>query len=448
MRHRHAPIASLLAAFTSVAAAQAPAPHVVLVMADDQGWGDAGYLGHPHLRTPHLDRLAAEGVRFERFYAAAPVCSPTRGSVLTGRHPTRLGIPGANSGHLPEEESCLAEVLAARGYATGFFGKWHLGTLTRDVVDSNRGGRAEHQAQFSPPARHGFQSVFATEAKVPTYDPMVHPNTGKPYGTRYWNEQGQVVTENLAGDDSRVIMDRVLPFIDASLEAEKPFFTVVWFHAPHLPVGASIEDQQRYADHPEFLRRYWGTLTALDSQLGRLRAHLEERGVARDTLLVYCADNGPEGKTEGARGGSTGGLRGRKRDLLEGGVRVPGLLSWPAAFEEPRSVTAPAVTSDLYPTVLAAVGHELPDDHRPLDGIDLLPLIRGERETRGSAIGFRAGKKVAWTTDRWKLVGTRQGPVELFDLQADPAEANDLSEEHPEIRRRLAEELEAWLRGL
>ena len=153
-----------------------PPPTIVLVMTDDQGFGDVG-LRDPEVRTPHLDALFRDGVEFTRFYAAAPVCSPTRASVLTARHPARLAIDGANDGHLGDDEPNLARALAARGFRTGFFGKWHLGTLTREIQDSNRGGRPKHEAHYAPPWDRGFSVSFATEAKVPTFDPMWRPGT-------------------------------------------------------------------------------------------------------------------------------------------------------------------------------------------------------------------------------------------------------------------------------
>ena len=182
-------------------------PNVILVMTDDQGWGDTGYNGHPTLKTPHLDRMAGQGLRFDRFYSGAPVCSPTRGSCLTGRHPYRYGITFANAGHLKKEEITLAEALKVLGYTTGHFGKWHLGTLTTQVRESNRGGPGSERI-YSPPWENGFDTCFSTEAKVPTWDPMKAPGAGRPYGTHYWTGPGKRETENLDGDDSRVIMDR------------------------------------------------------------------------------------------------------------------------------------------------------------------------------------------------------------------------------------------------
>src|SRR5680860_108045 len=196
-------------------------PNIILIMADDQGWGDAGYNGHPHLKTPHLDDMVANGVEFTRFYAASAVCSPTRGSVITGRHPLRYGICYANCGHLPAEEITLAEMVKEKGYATGHFGKWHLGTLTNTEMDANRGGQPDEEQHYSPPWENGFDVCFSTESKVPTWDPMVTPpfaaggvsksqTQGEYFGTAYWTGPGEKAIENLEGDDSRVIMDRVI----------------------------------------------------------------------------------------------------------------------------------------------------------------------------------------------------------------------------------------------
>ena len=238
--------------------AETSRPNIILIMADDLGWGDVGYNEAAHPVTPNLDDLARDGIVFDRFYSASPVCSPTRGSVLTGRHPYRYGVFYANVGHLPREEVTIAELLQEDGYRTGFFGKWHLGTLTRDRLDANRGGREEFAGDFSPPAWHGFERVFATESKTPTYDPMLKPESryqptwwdpvaeGEPvaeYGTRYWNESGETVVDNMRGDDTRIIMDRAIEFVTESGASGEPFLAIVWAHSPHLPVVSAFEDQ-------------------------------------------------------------------------------------------------------------------------------------------------------------------------------------------------------------
>lgn len=445
-------------------------PNIVLVMADDLGWGDVGFNGGEIIQTPHLDGMAKAGLRFERFYAAAPVCSPTRGSAITGRHPYRYGVFFANTGHIKSKELTLAELLKEHGYATGHFGKWHLGTLTKTEQDANRGGpkNVEH---YSPPWDNGFDECFSTESKVPTWDPLLRPKTEKgkhwwdpvvdaadagPYGTAYWSN-GKRVTEELRGDDSRIVMDRAIPFIRDAVSRQKPFFTIVWFHAPHLPVVAGPEYTKLYAEHDKFKQHYYGCITALDEQVGRLRAELRELNVSNDTLLLFCSDNGPEGNEKAP--GSSGGLRGRKRSLFEGGVRVPGLAEWPAKIQACTTTNVPAVTSDYLPTILAAIGAE-PADKRPLDGVNLMPLFAGKMKARPRPIAFESGGQLTLVDNRYKVVrelkgGKREKPTEklskldpesfmLFDLPADRSEKNDISQEHPDVVREMVATLDTW----
>ena len=432
-------------------------PNVILCMADDQGWGDVGYNGHPYLQTPHLDAMSESGLRFDRFYSGAPVCSPTRGSALTGRHPYRYGIPTANAGHIREQEVTLAEMLQAEGYATGHFGKWHLGTLTNETEDGRRGGRQpEHHA---PPWEHGFDAAFSAEVQMPTWDPMVD----QAFASKYWTGPETFARENLAGDDSRVIMDRALPFIRQAAAEGTPFFAVIWFHAPHSPVLAGPRHRALYPDFSEGEQHYYGCITALDEQVGRLRAELRDLGVADDTMLWYCSDNGPEGMTPQTRNnrGSSGGLRGRKRSLFEGGIRVPGILEWPARIQGGRTTGIPASTSDFFPTVEAVLGRAPSADGRPLDGIDLLPLIDGMMERRGKRIGFQTpgasersiqsrhgSPDHALIGDRYKLLSfldaERDGSDMLFDLAADPGERHNLVGELPELAAEMKRELADW----
>ena len=440
-------------------------PNVVLVMADDQGWGDVGFNGSKTAQTPHLDEMARQGLQFERFYAAAPVCSPTRGSMLTGRHPYRYGIFYANVGHLPDEEWTLAELLKREGYRTGLFGKWHLGTLTKVVREANRGG-PRGRAHYAPPWEHGFDETFASESKMPTYDPLLKPKearrtwwepvaegTGAAYETYYWKGQGQVATENLRGDDSRVIMDRALPFIEQSAESDRPFLAVIWFHAPHLPVVADSEHTRLFPGRDPYTRHYYGSISALDEQVGRLRGKLRELGVAENTLLWFTSDNGPEHWPDNAPG-SSGPFRGTKRSLHEGGIRVPTVMEWPGRIEGGATTNVPAVTSDVLPTVLDALALSPPRD-RPLDGISLLPLMDGEMDRRPQPIAFASRGQLALSDNRYKLIHVPEeeasGPFakenpsfELYDLKADPAEENNLAQEKPQIVRRMKARLQRW----
>jgi arylsulfatase A-like enzyme len=451
------------------APAGAEPPNIILMMADDLGWGDVAYNGHERLLTPHLDQMAREGIRFNRFYAAAPVCSPTRGSCLTGRHPYRYGVLFANTGHLPPEEPNLAEFLKSKGYATGHFGKWHLGTLTKDVVDANRGGRKKNDAHYAPPWERFFDVTFSTESKVPTFDPMIKPkeagrkywNAVAPdeetvnYNTRYWTGPGEFETENLEGDDSRIIMDRVIPFVRENAKREKPFFAVVWFHAPHWPVVADETHREPYKDLDDFHQNHFGCITALDEQVGRLRSELRTLDVSDNTLLCFCSDNGPEGSVKTGCG-SAGPLRGRKRDLYEGGIRVPGLLVWPARFPDPKVIDVPCCTSDYFPTIKAiletepTVGGTSPVvQKKPFDGINLLPVLEGTQTERGSAIGFRSRKQIAWIGDRHKLYSGDNGKTwHLYDLDRDAAEQHDLAASQPDRVNILKSSVRNWLDSL
>ena len=421
-------------------------PNVILCMADDMGYGDPAYNGHPIIKTPALDEMARTGVRFDRFYSGAPVCSPTRGSCLTGRHPYRYGIFFANVGCLPKEEVTLAEVLGSMGYATGHFGKWHLGTLTKTVKDSNRGG-PKGVKHYSPPWDNGFDTCFATEAKVPTYNPMKQPGTDKPYGTYYWSGPEKRVTDNLDGDDSRVIMDRVVPFLRQAVDDDKPFFAVVWFHAPHLPCVAGPEHRKLYADKSEKAQHYLGCISAMDEQIARLRKELRTLGVADNTMLWFCSDNGPEGRTKTPDNGSAGPLRGRKRSLYEGGIRVPGLLAWPARIKGPVRVSAPCGTEDYFPTVLAALGYELKPGQTilPKDGLNILPMIEGKQAERPAAMGRQSAGQIALIDNRYKLMRPRgKSEWELYDLQADVGEAKDIAGDHPDVVAKMSKAVLEW----
>ena len=451
-------------------------PNIVIVMADDLGWGDVGYNGNPFRVTPHLDALAAEGIIFDRFYAAAPVCSPTRGSLLTGRHPYRYGIFGANVGSLPESETTLAEILKGEGYATGFFGKWHLGTLSKDTLDSNRGGRSEHIGEYSPPWIHGFDTVFATEAKVPTFDPALKPTNRyqptwwspvkpaeesfEPYGTAYWNEDGDQVTTNLEGDDTRVLMDRVLQFIRESAKNNRPFLAVIWTHTPHLPVVASPSDASAVDSKDPYTQHYYGSILALDRQIGRLIGALGAEGLTENTLIFFTSDNGPEHDSKNPPG-STGGLRGAKRSLYEGGIRVPAFVAWPTKLNGGHRLNSPAVTSDLLPTILEVVKQSPHADHPALDGVSLWPTITGATsEARKHPIAFEYENQLALIGARYKLIASlpaarltsnRLSPLvalqpgfELYDLREDVFEKNDLSGSNLEQVARMQKQLEEW----
>lgn len=441
-------------------------PNVILCMADDLGWGDTGYNGHPHLKTPHLDQMSREGVTFSRFYSAAAMCSPTRGSCYTGRNPYRFGITFAMKGRLESSEIPITSVVKKMGYTTGHFGKWHLGTLSKKAGDQKRWGAFAKQPvrYYCPPWERDVDCCFVTESKVPTWNPLLDPGPikigqtkkndspsdtlGKPYGNEYFVGPDQTVSENTDGDDSRVIMDRVIPFIRDAADKDQPFLAVVWFHTPHSPVVGGPDDRHPYAEHPIDTQHYYACVSAMDAQVGRMRAELAKLGIQDNTMLWFCSDNGPARQGSPRHVGSNGGLKGFKLSVDEGGIRVPGLLVWPDQIKSPRTITSPCVTSDYFPTVLSALNVPLPSD-RVYDGIDLMPLIQEQTQTRDSPIGFlnKEGKEAVWMEDRYKLV-SKGDQFRLYDIPNDPAEESDLAATMPVTAERMRTALNEWQSGV
>ena len=430
-------------------------------MTDDQGWGDTGYNGHPHLKTPHLDQMQNEGVTFTRFYSGAAMCSPTRGSCYTGRNPYRFGITFAMKGMLEPTEIPITSILKKQGYTTGHFGKWHLGTLSKKKGDQKRWGTFAKQPEryYCPPWVRDVDVSFVTESKVPTWDPLIDPgpikkqnssdaNPGKAYGNDYFTGPGTTVTENTKGDDSRVIMDRALPFIQNSTERKSPFFAAIWFHTPHSPVVGGPKYRKMYHDQPEHAQHYYACLTAMDEQIGRLRAKLKSLGISDNTMIFFCSDNGPARQGSPRHIGTPKNLKGYKLSLNEGGIRVPGLMIWPAKIKEPRTVTAPCFTSDYFPTILAALEIPLPSD-RAYDGVDILPFAIGKQIKRKKPLGFlnKDGKEAAWIENRYKLISRKKGN-ELYDLINDPGEKINLIEKAPKIAKRMEGQLLNWRTGV
>ncbi len=460
-------------------------PNIVVVVADDLGWGDVPARA-PRLDAPNMVQLARDGMTLNRFYAAAPVCSPTRMSLLTGRHPFRTGTFFANSGPLPPGETTIAELVKLRGYRTGFFGKWHVGRVSTDAGDAKGNFAA---SDYAPPWRNGFDTAFATTSRVPSYDPMVRPlktppedywlplrpgEPRRPFGTGYWTADGARAEGALDGDDSRLIVEHALDFVRGAVAQRRPFLTYIWFHAPHLPLVATAEDRRPFADLDPFTQAHHGAIRALDRQIGVLRAELDRLGVSRNTLLIFTSDNGPERLSPGAPG-SAGGLRGVKRSLYEGGIRVPAFAVWPGRIIAGSHSEVPMVSSDLPPTIARLVGAKLPRD-RAMDGRDLSPLWQGRAEPGLTTrpIAFESTRQLALIEGRWKLVSmprasadqwpegvtepefpnswASEEPVstlssrsyELYDLVADPSERNDLAVQNRDRVAQMIRTLTAW----
>ncbi len=437
-------------------------PNIVIVMTDDQGWGDTGYYGHPNLQTPELDEMAASAMRFDRFYSVGPVCSPTRATQLTGRHYERQNIPTANSGRLLNREITLAELAQTQGYRTGHFGKWHLGALTRDMEDSRRGTNGGNHEVYSAPWHNGFDTAFSTEARVPTYWDDSGPNSYNSFGTRYWTGPGEFVDTTssppeIRGDDSQVVMDRAIDFINDSTFNDQPFLAVTWLHTPHAPVNLDPNYQDEYAGFTGQELNYYTSISAMDAQVGRLRDELRTLGIEKDTILIFTSDNGPEngnagagselstiGDPDGAGGEDPIDLRERKRSVYEGGIRVPGIVEWPTKISTAVS-DVPVSSGDILPTMLDIWNIEMPDS-RPLDGESFLPILTADASSRSQTIKTAFGNDQMIMDNRYKLVDVGGG-WELYDIVADPEESNDIYDLNNATRTigdALAGEYQQW----
>lgn len=423
-------------------------PNIIFILADDLGWGDVGFNGNKIIATPHMDALASDGLIFDRFYSSSAVSSPTRFSVLTGRNPYRSGVFGANQGLLREEEYTISELLKNVGYKTGHFGKWHLGSLTDKEKDSNNGNVGATEL-FNPPSRHHFDESFVSEAKVPTYDPMFKPTNSNnifwdhlekgeervPFGTSYWHHDGTKATKNLDGDDSRIIMDRVLPFIDDAKNTGNPFLSLIWFHAPHTPCVAGPEYAKMYSDFTKKERNYYGCITAMDEQIGRLVKHLKENDLYDNTLIFFCSDNG----YAPIMMGSSGGLRAQKFSLYEGGIRVPAFAVWPKTIKADSHTKAPAFVSDYLPTIADIISKKA--SPYALDGESIYRVLKGQEVKRKPMI-FLYKDQMAVIDCDYKLYYSTQKGYELYNLANDRAEQKSILENEPEIAEKLKKVLE------
>jgi arylsulfatase A-like enzyme len=419
-----AAIALVALAHASHAQSEAPAakPNIIFVMADDMGWGQTSYRGHPILKTPNLDAMAANGLRFERFYAGCPVCSPTRASVLTARSPNRAGV--LTHGYaLRLQEKTIAQALKKEGYVTGHFGKWHL--------DGYKGPGAPVLADDPrSPGAFGFDEWLSATNFI-DMDPYLG-RMGKP--------------EKFEGDSSEIIVAEALKFIERQHAAQKPIFTVIWYGTPHAPFRAADSDKSPFGSLDAASADHHGELVAMDRSLGALRQKLRDLGMERNTLLIFCSDNGglPEVKPS-----STGGLRGFKGQVYEGGIRVPAIIEWPSTIK-PRITSYPACTMDLFPTVAEILGLPSESFIQPIDGTSLKPLFDKEIGPRQKPIPFRFEAKAAYIDNDHKILTNNigKGEFELYDLKADPLETHDLSAEQPELFAKMKKDLLSWNDGV
>ncbi len=406
-----------------------PQPNFVLILADDLGYGDPSCYGGK-ISTPAIDRLARQGVRFTDFHSSGNVCSPTRAGLVTGRYQQRAGIPDVINADpklpvhhtgLSTEEITFAELLSNAGYATAIIGKWHLG----------------YSKQFNP-LHHGFDRFHGFVSGNIDY----HSHYDRMEVFDWWN--GLELSDE-AGYSTHLITDHAVDFIKQSATATQPFCLFVAHEAVHAPWQGPNDPIQRgpnkvprteqLSDSDEKRdRAFREMLVELDRSVARILQTLDEQGIARNTMVCFCSDNGPAG-------GSAGGLRGRKGSNWEGGHRVPAVIRWPGMTTPNSTNSELCITLDLMPTMLAAANVRLPVGHL-FDGTNLVPVLDEGRSLKGRKL-FWNGK--AMRHGDWKLITPKhETQPRLYDLSTDLSESNDLSKTEPRRVERMLAEIAAW----
>jgi arylsulfatase A len=444
---------------TAWAGKEKPArPNVLIILCDDLGYGDLGCYGHPMIRTPNLDKLASQGVRFTQCYAAAPLCSPSRAGLMTGRTPSRSGvyswISQDNPMHLPASELTLATLLKRVGYRTAHVGKWHLNGMF-------------NSKQQPQPGDHGFDHWFSTQNNAgPSHqDPKNFVRNGKPVG-------------RMEGFSCQLVADEGIRWLKTGRDSPDPFFLYVCFHEPHEPVASPPKLVASYPKaENEDQAQYFANVTNIDIAVGRLLDALEELKQADNTIVFFTSDNGPEtlNRYPNARRchGAVGPLRGRKLWLYEGGIRVPGILRWPGKTRPGHTNDEPLWSVDFLPTLCRVTGAKVPAD-RVIDGSDFLPALEGKKIERKTPLFwhyFRAlgEPRVAMRQGDWVILahctplpkgaggslmsGDMQAikaakltTFELYNLKDDLSQTRDLAKQEPERVRQMSERLRTLYR--
>jgi len=397
-------------------------PNIILIMTDDQGWGQASYYDHPILETPNLDAMAENGLRFDRFYAAAPVCSPTRASILTGRTNDRTGV--MDHGYaLRKQEKTIAVALQKVGYATGHFGKWHLNGLRGPGVPVLKD-------DSHSPGKFGFDH-WLTVTNFFDIDPLM-------------SENGSFI--DLKGNSSEIIVKKALEFIKEKTIQNLPFFVVIWDGSPHDPFLASEMDRDNFKDLDNQSQHHYGEIVAFDRSLGVLRKNLKDLSLEKNTILWYCSDNGG---LKDISPPSVGGLRGYKTTIWEGGLRVPAIIEWPKMIK-PKVTNYPASTMDIFPTIANILNLPDTDLLKPVDGITLKPIFKNDLSKRDKRIPFRYKDQGALIDNNFKLVviSIDKEKFELYDLDKDPSESIDLSHQYPLIFNQMKTDFLKWNKSI
>lgn len=410
-------------------------PNIILIMADDLGYGDLSCFGSEEIATPNVDALAERGVTFTDFHSNGAVCSPTRAALLTGRYQQRSGIEGViyakgatrQEGLDPKNAYSLAHSFREAGYATAVYGKWHLG----------------YRTDFNP-VHHGFDQFRGYVSGNVDYQSHVDGS-----GVADWWDNLDLAPED--GYVTDLVNRHPVDFIEQ--HRERPFFLYVAHEAPHYPYqgrndpsvrsvgGQPVSDHFPYSSRQQCRPTYREMIEAMDEGIGWIVDKLRECGLEENTLVLFCSDNGAVGEV-----GSNGTLRGQKRDVYEGGHRVPAAAAWPGRID-PGTVSRETVLSmDLLPTFLALAGNG-DSPKKPLDGIDISPALFEQKQLPRRDLFWRYGSKAAVRRGRWKLVRTESG-CELFDLEADLEEQTDLASDQPARIAELEEALTAWERDV
>ena len=420
---------ALLVMLGAASAADAPRPNIVVIVCDDMGYGDLGCFGHPRIKTPEIDRLAREGVRLTSLYAGSPVCSPSRAALFSGRNPNRVGvrdwIEQGSGVHLARETVTVAQRLKDAGYTTCLSGKWHL--------NSRFDGREPTPGDF------GFDHWFATQNNAKHQDPTNYVRDGRRVGP-------------LKGHDSTLIVDEAIAFFEKA--GDRPFAAFITFHAPHEQIETPPAYTAMYADVPDATRRdYYGSISLVDHEVGRLLAALDARGLRDGTLVIFTSDNGPEGLRRYPNAihshGSAGPLRGMKLSMYEGGLRVPGVLRWPGRIDPGTECAEPVVFYDVLPTLCVVAGANLPRE-TPLDGVNALPILEGRRPVERPVplhwqydVAQGGPWRFALRRGPWKLLADAdRKQFALYDVVADAPERHDMAADRPDLVAALRAEME------
>lgn len=433
-------------------------PNIILLLADDLGYGDLSSFGSPAVHTPNIDRLAKDGMKFTRFYAASAVCTPTRASILTGRYPLRFNITSHFNDidkWLPERATTIAELLEKTGYTTVHIGKWHLGGLHIDESGNRLGNQPG-------PRQHGFH-FYQTQIEQ-------QPIRGKMGGDRtLFRKGGEVLLRNdrKVGENDPYFRkhftdangDYAIEMLEKLAGSDKPFFMNLWWLVPHKPYEPAPEPHWSDTEKSglsDDQHRFRSMMQHMDAKIGQILDKLDQLNIADNTLILFTSDNGA------AFEGFIGDLKGGKTDLHEGGIRVPMLARWPGEIPAGSSSEAFGHSVDLLPTFCEAAGITLQDTF-PKDGLSLLPHMRGgpppTESERGTVfwqldlyknLQRHYPKPEPYATEiarhgKWKLLALNGEPVELYDVEADPNERTNVMDHHPETVERLTRELRLWL---